>query len=170
MGFSVAAGDDRFGEHLKLGGVEPIDCKVSGQDTGGAICVFEWTGSGGPRHLHQDVNEWIYVIEGEIEFEVGEKRFRAGAGECVFIPRDVPHIWFGAGGKPGKVIDVYQPAGKMEQFFREVGKFSGAPAIHEVLSLQELKELFEAHGMKLLRQPPECPFEANAEGRIVRKG
>ena len=58
----------------------------------------------------------------------------------------------------------------MEKFFREVGKFSGAPAIHEVLSLKELKQLFQDHGMKLLPQPPDCGFEVNAEGRIVRKG
>src|ERR1700704_3711963 len=38
-----AAGKDRFGEHIKLGG-EPNDCKVSGLDTNGAMCVFEFTG------------------------------------------------------------------------------------------------------------------------------
>ena len=68
VGFSVAAGKDRFGEHIKLGG-EPNDCKVSGKDTGGAMCVFEFTGrGGGPRHLHHDQDEWIYVVEGEFEF------------------------------------------------------------------------------------------------------
>lgn len=169
VGFSVAAGDDRFGEHLKLGGAEPVDCKVSGQDTDGAICAFEVSGSSGPRHLHDDLNEWVYIVEGDFVFEVGEKRLRAGAGESVFIPREVPHIWGPSNGS-GKVINVYQPAGKMENFFREVGKFSGAPAIHEAMSLQELKQLFEDHGMRLLRQPPECPFEVNAAGRIVRKG
>src|SRR6202011_2575974 len=41
-GFSVAAGNDRFGEHIKLGG-EWNDCKVSPQDTEGAMCIFEFT-------------------------------------------------------------------------------------------------------------------------------
>src|SRR6187549_3741398 len=59
-GFSVAAGSDRFGEQIKLGG-EPVDCKVSAQDTSGAMAVFEFT-SGWPRHLHHDQDEWIYVI------------------------------------------------------------------------------------------------------------
>src|ERR1700724_1309914 len=56
-GFSVAAGKDRFGEQITLGGRggEPIDCKVSGQDTNGALCVFEFhCKSGGPRHLHHE--------------------------------------------------------------------------------------------------------------------
>src|SRR5580658_4746331 len=35
-GFSVAAGDDRFGEQTQLGD-GPIDCKVSAQDTAGGM-------------------------------------------------------------------------------------------------------------------------------------
>src|SRR6476619_4142878 len=42
-GFGVAAGKDRFGEHIQVGG-EPNNCKVSAQDTQGAMCVFELTG------------------------------------------------------------------------------------------------------------------------------
>src|SRR5581483_11843621 len=53
-GFSVAAGADRFEDGIKLDG-EPMDCKVSGRDTDGAMCVFEFIGRGdGPRHLHYD--------------------------------------------------------------------------------------------------------------------
>ena len=44
LGFSVAAGTDRFGEEIKLGG-EPNHCKVSARDTNGAMCVFEFTGA-----------------------------------------------------------------------------------------------------------------------------
>jgi DNA-binding transcriptional MerR regulator len=164
-GFSVAAGDDRFGEQIKLGG-EPFDCKVSAQDTNGAMCAFELTGgSGGPRHLHHDVDEWIYVLDGEFEFLVGGgssgvkhlrdlngKLFRVGAGESVFLPRNVAHVWGCVSGRPGKVINVYQPAGQMEEFFREAGKF-GTPYIHEVLSLDELHKFFRDHRMKLLGPP-----------------
>jgi len=163
-GFSVAVGDDRFGQRIKLGG-EPLDCKVSARDTEGAMCVFELIGgSGGPRHLHADQDEWIYVIDGEFEFLVGgtdgvkylrdlkHKPFRVRAGESVFLPRQVAHVWGGVGGKPGKIINVYQPAGKMEVFFREVAKFS-APPIHEALSLDEFRKFFRDHGMTLLGPP-----------------
>src|SRR3954467_855157 len=40
VGFSVGAGKARFDEQTTLGG-EPMDCKVSGQDTNGAMCAFE---------------------------------------------------------------------------------------------------------------------------------
>src|SRR5580765_6544963 len=39
-GFSVGAGKDRFNEGFSHDGTK-IDCKVSGQDTGGAMCVLE---------------------------------------------------------------------------------------------------------------------------------
>jgi DNA-binding transcriptional MerR regulator/quercetin dioxygenase-like cupin family protein len=160
VGFSVGAGNDRFGQCVKLGG-EPMDCKVSARDTDGALCVFEFTGGGGgPRHLHYEKDEWIYILEGEYEFLIGGKRFRMGAGECVFIPRKVPHVWGCVSGKPGKIINVYQPAGKMEEFFRAVGKFKGLPTREQVLNKNytdeqknALNQLFETHGMDLLGPP-----------------
>jgi DNA-binding transcriptional MerR regulator/quercetin dioxygenase-like cupin family protein len=160
VGFSVAAGDDRFGEQIKLGG-EPNDCKVSGKDTDGALCIFEFTGGGsGPRHLHHDQDEWIYVIDGEIELLVGDKRFRLGAGESVFIPRKIAHVWGCVNGKPGKIINVYLPAGKMEEFFRAVANSEDLPTREQVITntyTEEQKiavhQLFEAHGMDVLGPP-----------------
>ena len=173
-GFSVAAGKDRFDEQVKLGG-EPNDCKVSSRDTGGAMCVFEFTGThGGPRHLHHDQDEWIYVIDGEFIFELGAQPFRVNAGESIFIPRKVPHAWSSARGEPGRVIDVYQPAGTMEEFFRKVGKYH-SPPIHEVLSAEEIWRLFLDHGMDVFGPDDPGPWapgpwRVNEEGRVVKAG
>jgi DNA-binding transcriptional MerR regulator/quercetin dioxygenase-like cupin family protein len=166
-GFRVDAGKGRFGEQVKLGG-QPHDCKVSGRDTGGAMAVFEfWGSSSGPRCKHLEEDEWIYVIEGECEFEVGEERFRVGAGESVFVPKAVAHAWVATGGAPAKVIDVFQPAGKMEEFFRELGKYSDPP-VHEAVGIDGLRQLFAEHGMKMTGPP--MPGEWAVErGRIVRK-
>jgi hypothetical protein len=126
---------------------------VSGKDTEGAMCIFEFTGgSAGPRHLHYDLDEWIYIIDGEFDFQVGDKRFRLEAGESVFLPRKVAHAWSCVNGHPGKIINIYQPAGRMEEFFRAVGKFRNPP-IHEALSLDEFKRLFQDYGLKLLGPP-----------------
>jgi DNA-binding transcriptional MerR regulator len=162
-GFTVAAGHDRFGEHIKLGN-EPNDRKVSAKDTDGAMCVFEFTGvSGGPRHLHYDQDEWIYVIDGEFDVHVGDKLFHLAGGECVFLPRKVPHVWASANDKPGKIIDVYLPAGKMEKFFGEIAKFKDLPTREQVSNktytkqqIKSLHQLFEAHGMDLLGAPLGC--------------
>jgi DNA-binding transcriptional MerR regulator len=169
LGFSVAAGKDRFGEDIQVDG-EPNDCKVSAQDTQGAMCVFELTGRmwAGPRHLHRDQDEWIYVIDDEFQFEVGGQRFHAGPGESVFMPRKVPHVWACVSGKPGKIINVYQPAGKMEEFFRELGKYNGKPYVHEILSIDELRRLFHDHGMDLLGPPLLGKWKVEEGGRITQ--
>jgi mannose-6-phosphate isomerase-like protein (cupin superfamily) len=172
LGFSVAAGDDRLGEHIKLGG-EPNDCKVSAQDTDGAMCVFEFTGmGGGPRHLHHEQDEWIYVIDGEVDFVVGAERLRLTAGESIFIPRKTAHLWGCMSGRPAKIINVYQPAGKMEEFFREVSTFKNLPTREDVINktyteeqVQALDRLFSDHGMDLLGPPL---LEVDADGRITQ--
>ena len=148
-GFTVAAGDGRFGEHVTRGG-EPTDCKVSAQDTGGALCVFEFRGRGGwPEHFHHEQDEWLYVVEGALECRVGDRRLRLRRGESVFVPRTVAHWWASAGEGPATVLEAYQPAGRLEQFFREVGRYTDPP-LHVALSVEEMVRLFDAHGMCLL--------------------
>lgn len=163
-GFSVAAGEDRFGEHIKLGD-EPNDCKVSAQDTNGRLSIFEFTGSGGgPPHLHHDLDEWIYIIEGECYFQVGTERLRLSAGESIFIPRKTAHFWACVGcldGKQAKIINLYQPGGRMEDFFRAIGNCKTLPTREQVLNktytdeqVETLHQLFSDHGMDLLGPPP----------------
>jgi quercetin dioxygenase-like cupin family protein len=146
----VAASEDRFDEPFDLGG-EPMHCKVSARDTGGAMCAFEFTGkSGGPLHLHEEQDEWIYVIDGDFYFLVGNERIRARTGDTVFIPRRVPHVWACMTGRPGKILNVYQPAGNIEAFFREASKLKGMPTAAD---LPVLHRMFAAHGLDLLGPP-----------------
>jgi len=157
-GFSVPAGRDRFDEEIKLGG-ESLNCKVSAKDTDGAMCAFEFT-SGWPRHVHHDQDEWIYIIDGEWAFEVGDRRFHGSAGESIFLPRNVAHVWGPAGDRPGRIINVYQPAGKMEEFFRALVNFKDVITQEQVIKKTYTEEqvtgmgrLFQAHGMDLLGPP-----------------
>lgn len=77
------------------------------------------------------------------------RRLRLERGESVYVPRTVAHWWASAGEGPATVLEVYQPAGRLEQFFREVGAYGETP-LHEVLSVEEMVRLFDAHGMCLL--------------------
>jgi DNA-binding transcriptional MerR regulator len=150
-GFSVAAGQDRFNEGFNRYG-STIDCKVSGKDTGGAMCVLEVNNSGWPRHVNTEQDEWIYVVDGEVELEVGKKRIHLGARESMFIPRNVEHVWGGA----AQVLNTYQPAGKIEKFFQALGKYKDLPTAEEAVNrtytdeqVNTMKRLFEEHGMVL---------------------
>src|SRR5580704_3370357 len=149
-GFSVGAGKDRFNVGFVHDGTK-IDCKVSGKDTGGAMCVLEVNNTGWTRHVNRDQDEWIYVVDGEVELEIGRKRFRLGARESMFIPRNVEHAW---GGDPARIINTYQPAGKIEEFFQALAKFKELPTREQAVTksytteqINGLKGLYDAHGM-----------------------
>jgi uncharacterized cupin superfamily protein len=116
---------------------------------------------GCPRHLHHQQDEWLYVVAGELVLEIGEHRFRAQAGESVFIPRKTPHVWTCVGSQPAKIVNVYQPAGKIEQFFQQAAKrVKELPTVDDVQNntyteqhVKTLHELFSAHDMDLLGPP-----------------
>lgn len=153
-GFRVAAGKDRFNEGFNRYGTT-IDCKVSGKDTGGAMCVLEVNNTGWPRHVNPEQDEWIYVVEGEVELEMGKKRFHLGARESMFIPRTVEHVW-GAVSANAQILNTYQPAGKIEEFFQVLAKFKDLPTREQAMEgtftteqKNAMKRMFAEHGMIL---------------------
>jgi mannose-6-phosphate isomerase-like protein (cupin superfamily) len=119
--FRVAAGMDREEKKHSIG-LSSTTYKVLTQDTGGALFVLEQSNQkkgGPPRHLHHDVDELFYSLEGEYIVEVGSERFHLKAGDCVLGPREIPHAWAFAGGSAGRLLISFAPAGKMEAFFNE---------------------------------------------------
>jgi len=158
MGFSIGAGKDRFNDGFNRYGTT-VDCKVSGKDTRGAMCVLEVNNTGWPRHVNRDQDEWIYIVDGEVDLEIGKKRFHLGTRESMFIPRNVEHAWT-AVSAPTKIINTYQPAGKVEEFFQVLAKFKDLPTREQAIEksytteqVDGLKRLFEAHGM-IVTGPP----------------
>jgi len=117
----VGAGEDRFGHPHSLG-FSSILFKVPTSETSGGLFVMEHTHlvPGGPAlHLHLDQEEWFYVMEGEVAFQVGEQRLHLRAGESVLAPRRVPHTFSSVAATPSHMMIAFCPAGKMEQYFRD---------------------------------------------------
>ena len=112
----VGAGQDRLGETHSLG-FSTILFKVLPRETSDSLFVIEHKGlghGGPPMHFHLHQDEWFYVMEGEVLFQVGGERKRLGAGESLLGPRGVPHGFVGVGEKPAHMIIAFSPAGKME--------------------------------------------------------
>jgi quercetin dioxygenase-like cupin family protein len=143
----IASGQDRFGEHRGLG-VSMLDFKLSTGDTDGGLFVVENTfhEKGGPaRHLHHDQDEWFYALEGEFRFEIGQERLTLKTGDSVIGPRRMPHVWAYTGGGTGRILVAFAPAGKMEEFFRQITKANAMPP--------QDPALWRAYGMELLGPP-----------------
>lgn len=65
------------------------------QDPGTSM---EWDDGPGP-YVH-DGEEWYYVLEGEIEVTIGDKKFLMKEGDFTLFPAFLPHHWR----NPGKMI------------------------------------------------------------------
>ena len=95
---------------------------VTGKDTNGAYslthCYFrEGKQFTPPPHYHTNEDEAFYILEGEMDFHVGDKNFKAGPGAFIFLPRNVPHH-FNIVSKTAKALLLISPAG-LEEFFKE---------------------------------------------------
>jgi mannose-6-phosphate isomerase-like protein (cupin superfamily) len=124
----VGAGEDRFGHPHSLG-FSSLLFKVATSETAGGLFVIEHQHllpGGPPLHLHLNQEEWFYVMEGEVAFQVGEQRLHLHPGESVLAPRRVPHAFSSVAATPSRMLIAFCPAGKMEQFFRDA-ESPGAP-------------------------------------------
>jgi quercetin dioxygenase-like cupin family protein len=45
-------------------------------------------------HGHKDADEFIFVLDGEANFEVDEKEIKLGKGSAILIPKQVQHRAF----------------------------------------------------------------------------
>ncbi len=64
-------------------------------------------GSVVPRHSHPHEQAGI-VLEGELEFTIGDETHLVKAGEIFFIPGGVEHS-VKVGAQPAKALDVFSP-------------------------------------------------------------
>jgi quercetin dioxygenase-like cupin family protein len=120
----VAAGEGKLNQALKLPGGNLLYVKVGTEETSGAFFMAEQPsgprGAGPPKHFHENVDEWWYVLAGEWVFEIGDQRFRLAAGDSILGPRSVPHAFVYDSPTPGRLLVGFTPAGRMEEFFREL--------------------------------------------------
>jgi quercetin dioxygenase-like cupin family protein len=99
-----------------------VTFKATGAETGGTMTVFETVaapGKGPPLHFHAGEEEAIYVLEGEVDFRLGDDVHRAGPGSFVFVPRGTPHTFRNAGTADARLLIVFTPSG-MERFFEDM--------------------------------------------------
>ena len=150
-GILVKNGSDRFNKPLSLFDGDKFYCKVSGKDTDGDLYIFDSTRlkeGGPPLHFHYEQDEWWYIISGEYMIKVGEEIYHAKAGDCVFGPRGVPHTFAKVGKEESKLIMLFQPAGKMEEWFNRVHNGEIAKMTEE-----EKDNARKAHGFEHIGPP-----------------
>jgi quercetin dioxygenase-like cupin family protein len=94
---------------------------VTGQDSGGAYFAMEALvppGGGPPPHIHTREDETFYLLEGQVEFLLGEETISAGPGDFVNVPRGTVHRFQNTGTETARLVLTFNPAG-IERWFEE---------------------------------------------------
>lgn len=96
--------------------------------TGGSFSVMEqWmrAGFGPPLHVH-NVDEWFFVLGGEMAMQIGDREILGKPGDSIFIPRGTDHAFtttqdnthvlngYAAGGVEQIIVGLAKPAERRE--------------------------------------------------------
>lgn len=134
--------------------------KVRAGTTGsmGAVEFVGPRGFGPPLHRHDDEDELIIVLDGEIVFRSGDTETVATAGGCAFLPHGIPHS-FQVLSDEARFLAVTASASSTPQFDRfvaAVGTPTEAPTMPEPGPIDpgRLAEVSAAHGIPVLGPPP----------------
>lgn len=96
---------------------------LTGAQTGGAFTLLEALvppETGPPPHWHNAEDETFILLDGELDFTLGDETVRATEGTTVYVPRGTLHSFTNVGDVPAKMLFIYSPAG-MEGMFAEIG-------------------------------------------------
>jgi quercetin dioxygenase-like cupin family protein len=141
----------RLGHALDVLG-EPCLVKLAGSDTNDAVAVVHLTVpklAGPPLHRHTREDEWFYVLDGELTWQVDGQRFTGGAGASAFAPRGTAHTFQNFSDATAHVLVMVTPAG-LERFFEAVS------VLNEGLTQPDFagtERLMQDYGMELLGPP-----------------
>src|SRR3954449_12798483 len=104
-------------------------------------------GTGMPfLHLHRSYEEAFYVLEGEVQFQLGSEEPHAGPGSTILIPAGVPHCFRNVGTRDVRWLVVTAPA-EAVTLIEQAGAV--APG-----DLDQLAELFDRYDSEILERQP----------------
>ena len=116
-----------------------------GEQTNGALAVLDIgvpPDVGPPLHRHTREDEWVYVLEGEMRWKLGDELRSTPAGSFVFIPRGLAHCFQNVGEEPGRMLVTFAPAG-MEGFFDRLSELTA-------FDLDAFRRAGAEHGMEVV--------------------
>ena len=109
---------------ITWGGEEAARFLLRGADTGGLFSFYEVSvppGEGSLFHVHEDMDESFYVIEGEFQIRIDGSVHEAPAGVLVYGPRGIGHSFFNTWHQTSRMLCIATPGG-IEGFFEELSR------------------------------------------------
>ena len=97
---------------------------LTGEATGGALALFEFSVPSGARvpaaHSHDGYEETIYGLDGVLTWALGDREVDVAAGEVLCIPRGQVHRFDNHGESDARGLAVVTPGVLGPDYFRDV--------------------------------------------------
>ena len=143
----VPAGE---GPSVSIRATKQTTFKLTGEHSDGEFGFFEhkmapYT-SGASPHVHRQQTEMFYVIKGEIEFAVGDRKEVGTPGAFAFIPPNERHGFTNVGGsEEATLLILFYPCLSRENYFlglEQLTKDGRDPSLQELVELMEKFDQF----------------------------
>jgi quercetin dioxygenase-like cupin family protein len=99
-------------------------------------------GGGVQPHFHKGHSDSFYVLEGEIEFHVGEEVVNGKVGSYVLAPPNTVHYFRNVSDKPARMLNLHTPGGFAE--YRRELEALRAKGIEPDAAFFERHDIFDA--------------------------
>ncbi len=106
-------------------------------------------GASPPFHVHDDLDDSFYVLDGDMVIRCGDDVWRATSGEWVQFPRGVPHT-FRVLGRPAHILIVHAHdsfMGAVRAIGQRVRDDGDTVAPTQARSPEEIARAFAAHAI-----------------------
>jgi mannose-6-phosphate isomerase-like protein (cupin superfamily) len=137
-------------------GPDEISVLIEGVETGGEFSMLEASLAPGvpgpPPHIHTDGLEEIwYVLDGELDFMVGDRTIRAGRDAFAYVPAGAVHTFANPGDAPARWLGIFRPASGIAMIEEIADAFpdDGPPDVERMMAT------FAKHGVEVVAPPPE---------------
>jgi mannose-6-phosphate isomerase-like protein (cupin superfamily) len=145
---------------------------IGGDQSGGGFSLVEHPidprSLGAPLHRHANEDEYSYVLEGRVGFQLGDETLEAEPGDLVSKPRGQWHAFWNPGDEQARLLEIISPAG-FERYFAEIAPLmppnSAEPdqqRLGEIrarygleMDLESIGPLVEQHGLINSAPPPQ---------------
>jgi len=95
-----------------------------------------------PLHVHPKQDEFIYMLEGTFDLQLGGETVQARAGDLVRMPRGIVHSYANNDRAPARALFWVTPAGRLKELF---------DALHDLADIEEAMRLSALHDVQFIR-------------------
>jgi mannose-6-phosphate isomerase-like protein (cupin superfamily) len=112
-------------------------------------------GSSPPLHIHEELDDTWFIIEGQMVVRCGDEESHVAAGDWVSLPRGVPHSFVVVGDGDARILMVHDNP-SFRDFVRDVGvpaEERVVPAAPVFPPLDDLARIAASHDMAIVGPP-----------------